>query len=191
MARNKVQFQKVLSLVDFLNSYGTEDDCFDGLHQSRWPSGFICPHCGYDKHFRLTIRKLNQCNRCHSQASLSAGTIFESTKSPLKTWFLGIYIITQDKKNRCSHRKKSCLRDSLKLPILKGVKRTSKPFPNLMPHTKIEASGAGTLNRKQDANVQKKTCNLKKFFPGCNCSAQYAYYFAKSGSSPLNSNSMA
>jgi transposase-like protein len=98
MARNKVQFQKGLSLVDFLNNYGTEDDCFDSLHQSRWPTGFICPHCGYDKYCRLTIRKLSQCNRCHRQTSLTAGTIFESTKLPLKTWFLGIYFITQDKK---------------------------------------------------------------------------------------------
>lgn len=98
MARNKVQFQKGLSLIDFLNDYGTEDDCFDSLHQSRWPNGFICPHCGYDKHCRLTIRKLNQCNRCHRQTSLTAGTIFESTKLPLRTWFLGIYFITQDKK---------------------------------------------------------------------------------------------
>lgn len=98
MARNKVQFQKGLSLVEFMKCYGTEEQCFDALFAWRWPDGFICPHCGYDKGCRLSHRKLQQCHSCHRQTSVTAGTIFESTKLPLATWFLAIYLITQDKK---------------------------------------------------------------------------------------------
>ena len=98
MARNKVQFQKGFSLSEFLIQYGTEDQCFDALYAWRWPDGFLCPHCGHAKCCQLASRKLQQCNRCHHQTSLTAGTIFESTKLALTIWFQGIYLITQDKK---------------------------------------------------------------------------------------------
>ena len=98
MARNRVQFQKGVSLNEFISQYGTEDQCFDALYAWRWPQGFRCPHCGHDKQCQLAHRKLQQCYRCHHQTSLTAGTIFESTKLPLTIWFQGIYLITQDKK---------------------------------------------------------------------------------------------
>lgn len=98
MARNKVQFQKGVSLNEFLSQYGTEEQCFNALYAWRWPDGFVCPNCHHDKFCQLSSRKLQQCNRCHQQTSLTAGTIFESTKLPLTLWFQGIYLITQDKK---------------------------------------------------------------------------------------------
>ena len=87
MARNPVQFQKGISLNAFLSLYGTEDQCFDALYQWRWPNGFVCPHCGHDRCCQLNSRKLQQCNRCHRQTSITAGTIFDSTKLPLTVWF--------------------------------------------------------------------------------------------------------
>ena len=98
MARNPVQFQKGISLNEFLSLYGTDDQCFDALHRWRWPNGFVCPHCGHDRCCQLNSRKLQQCNRCHRQTSITAGTIFESTKLPLTVWFQAIYLMTQDKK---------------------------------------------------------------------------------------------
>ena len=98
MARNPVQFQKGISLNAFLSLYGTEDQCFDALYQWRWPNGFLCPHCGHDRCCQLNSRKLQQCNRCHRQTSITAGTIFDSTKLALTLWFQAIYLMTQDKK---------------------------------------------------------------------------------------------
>ena len=54
MARNPVQFQKGISWNEFLSLYGTEDQCFDALYRWRWPNGFVCPHCGHDRHCQLT-----------------------------------------------------------------------------------------------------------------------------------------
>ena len=71
--------------------------CFDALYQWRWPNGFLCPHCGHDRCCQLNSRKLQQCNRCHRQTSITAGTIFDSTKLPLTVWFQAIFM-TQDKK---------------------------------------------------------------------------------------------
>lgn len=98
MARNQVQFQKGLSLSDFISQYGTEEKCFEVLFAWRWPEGFKCPHCGHHKSCQLSTRKLQQCNKCHHQTSITAGTIFEATKLPLTTWFQAIYLITQSKK---------------------------------------------------------------------------------------------
>jgi len=98
MAENKVQSQKGISLIKYLEIYGTEEQCFDALFEWRWPNGFICPKCGHKESCQLTTRKLQQCNHCHHQTSITAGTIFSSTKLPLSIWFLGLYFITQDKK---------------------------------------------------------------------------------------------
>jgi hypothetical protein len=40
-------------------------------------------------------RKTFQCNACHHQTSLIAGTLFDSTKLALTVWFLAIYLISQ------------------------------------------------------------------------------------------------
>jgi len=98
MARNKIQFQKGISLNEFLQQYGSEDQCFDALYSWRWPKGFECPVCGHDKRCEVSARRLQQCNRCHHQTSIIAGTIFEASKLPLTIWFQGIYLMTQDKK---------------------------------------------------------------------------------------------
>ena len=98
MARNPVQLQKGISLSEFLKLYGTEDQCFDALYRWRWPKGFQCPHCGHDRACQLTNRKLQQCHRCRRQTSVTAGTIFDSTKLALTVWFQAIYLMTQDKR---------------------------------------------------------------------------------------------
>lgn len=98
MAQNKVQFQKGMSLPDFMQKYGTEEQCFDALFAWRWPKGFVCPKCGCSKGCQLNSRKLQQCSACHHQTSITADTVFSATKLPLTTWFLGMYFITQDKK---------------------------------------------------------------------------------------------
>ena len=95
MAMNLVQFQPGISLHEFISKYGTEAQCYKALYNWRWPSGFKCPECGHDRYCTLKTRKLMQCNRCRSQTSVTAKTIFDSTKLPLNKWFLGIYLVSQ------------------------------------------------------------------------------------------------
>ena len=95
MAKNKIQFQEGLSLPRFLATYGTEEQCQQVLFKMRWPQGFRCPKCGHEHCYALQSRKLYQCRRCRFQASLTQGTIFASTKLPLPTWMLAIYLVTQ------------------------------------------------------------------------------------------------
>ena len=100
MARNQVQFQKGLSEAAFDEVYGTEEQCHAALVAWRWPDGFECPDCRGRKHcvVRRGTRRLFQCNACRKQTSVRAGTIFASSKLPLRLWFKTIYQITQSKK---------------------------------------------------------------------------------------------
>lgn len=97
MAKNTVQFQKGLSLTEFIAQYGSDEKCRRILFDMRWPQGFTCPKCGHDRYCQISKRKVYQCNRCQRQTSLTSGTIFDNTKLPLNLWFLGIYLITQSK----------------------------------------------------------------------------------------------
>ena len=98
MARNKIQFQKGLSERQFRASYGTEEQCRAALAAWRWPQGFVCPRCAGRRCCEIKERKLYQCGSCRHQVSLSAGTIFHSTKLELIVWFQAIYLVTQTKK---------------------------------------------------------------------------------------------
>lgn len=99
MSINRIQFQTGMSMPEFLNQFGSEDQCEVALEQSRWPQGFTCPSCGEPRCsvFIVGSHKMFQCRACRHQTSLTAGTLFESTKLPLTTWFLAIYLISQAK----------------------------------------------------------------------------------------------
>jgi transposase-like protein len=97
MTYSPSQFQKGLSMAEFQRRFGTEEKCAEALFASRWPKGFVCPECGSLAYCVLAKRGLYQCNTCHRQTSLTAGTIFHRTKLPLATWFLSMHMLTQGK----------------------------------------------------------------------------------------------
>jgi transposase-like protein len=99
MPMNRVQIQPGLSMPAFLNQFGSEAQCETELEQARWPQGFICPRCGGTGHsvFKVCSHKTFQCKACRHQTSLTAGTLFQSTRLPLTIWFLAIYLISQAK----------------------------------------------------------------------------------------------
>ena len=98
---NRIQFQRGLSLSDFLADYGTEERCATAVESARWPTGFICPKCGNKRHssyLRGNV-KVFQCSICRKQTTLTEDTVFHSTKLPLTKWFQAIYFMTQTKNN--------------------------------------------------------------------------------------------
>lgn len=101
MGINKVQFQKGLSMREFMERYGTEAKCHAAVVALRWPNGFVCPDCGETRHCTFERKGLTywQCSACREQTTLMCGTIFEATKLPLTTWFLAMHLLTQAKNN--------------------------------------------------------------------------------------------
>src|SRR4029453_17207294 len=83
MGRNRVQFQKGLSMAEFIKRYGTEEQCHAALVRMRWPERFVCPACGGTEHSYSNARRIFQCSACRVQTSAKAGTIFHKSKTPL------------------------------------------------------------------------------------------------------------
>ena len=78
--------------------YGTEDQCCcGGRDAGDGRAGFICPSAAESSTASWASAGSIQCNACRRQTSLTAGTIFDSTKVPLTTWFRAMYLITQTK----------------------------------------------------------------------------------------------
>ncbi len=96
MPRYDIQFQKGLSLREFMARFGSEDQCIKAVCKARWPNGFECPECGSNRHCRLS-RGLFQCQDCRKQTSPTAGTMFQGTKLPLTVWFQAMHLLTQGK----------------------------------------------------------------------------------------------
>lgn len=97
MSKNIIQFQKGMSIADFMSKYGTESKCRKEVFNLRWPKGFICPECSNTTYCEIKARHVLQCHHCHNQTSVTSGTIFHSTKVSLVKWFFAMYFLTQSK----------------------------------------------------------------------------------------------
>lgn len=74
------------SIGEFSSWFSTDADCLDYLEWLRWPAGFVCPECNHTGGWRLTDGRL-MCVACASRTSITAGTIFDRTRTPLTVWF--------------------------------------------------------------------------------------------------------
>ena len=83
-------------LAEFEDRFATEAACREYLIKLRWPDGFMCPRCSGRQGW-TTARNLMVCGNCGYQASLTAGTIFQDTRKPLRTWFRAAWWITTQK----------------------------------------------------------------------------------------------
>ena len=101
MGINRVQFQPGLSMSEFIHRYGTEAKCYRALYKWRWPEGFRCPACAgrARSRFRRGDAIYYQCRACRHQTTLTAGTLLEGTKLPLRTWMLAMHLLTSTKTN--------------------------------------------------------------------------------------------
>ncbi len=89
--------QEALSLLQFQKKFGTEKACQKQLLRMRWPEGFKCPHCSHNEASFHSTRRLYQCKSCGYQASLTAGTVFHKTRTPLHKWFWMIWLMGRQK----------------------------------------------------------------------------------------------
>ncbi len=90
-------YEKVEGLAQFMQLFPNEEACRDHLFRRRWPQGFICPRCGYTKCYPISSRDLYQCAACRYQASVTAGTVMEKTRTSLMAWFLLVFLMARSK----------------------------------------------------------------------------------------------
>ncbi len=84
------------TIFEFEERFRTEELCREYLTQIRWPEGFICTRCGHKKAWHMK-RGLYRCQNCDYQVSITAGTIFQDTRKPLRLWFYAMWYITNQK----------------------------------------------------------------------------------------------
>ena len=84
------------TLLEFERRFGTEQACREYLLALRWPEGFRCPRCAAGKGWPLQSGRV-QCAGCGHQVSVTAGTVFQDTRTPLTVWFRAMWWLTSQK----------------------------------------------------------------------------------------------
>jgi transposase-like protein len=84
------------TILELERRFASEEACRDYLFQLRWPDGFACPRCQGDSVWAASRGRF-VCGACRHQTSVTAGTIFQDTRTPLVVWFRAIWYVTSQK----------------------------------------------------------------------------------------------
>jgi len=85
------------TFTEFDSFFADETACRAYLSRLRWPDGFVCPRCGSGVGAWRTARDYLHCRACGGETAIGAGTVFEGTRKPLRTWFLAMWFVTSQK----------------------------------------------------------------------------------------------
>jgi transposase-like protein len=84
------------TLLEFEEWFASEEACREYLRRLRWPEGFRCPRCRGEQAWTMG-RGLAWCRHCNLQTSVTAGTLFQDTRTPLRLWFRAMWSVTTQK----------------------------------------------------------------------------------------------
>ena len=81
----------------FTEWFNTEQSCLSYLEGLRWPQGFVCRACGVVEPAYRSGRARLMCRACQHQSTVTAGTIFDKTRTPLRVWLAAAWYLTNQK----------------------------------------------------------------------------------------------
>lgn len=84
------------TLLELEERFATDEQCRAYLAELRWPEGFVCPNCGGRKGWPAGRGRLI-CAACRHQATVTAGTIFQDRRLPLRLWCRAMWQVTSQK----------------------------------------------------------------------------------------------
>jgi len=84
------------TLQEFDRTFASDEECLRFLETIRWGAEFRCQSCGTNDYWVLSTG-LRRCRACRFKNSVKNGTIFESSRLSLKTWFYSIWWVTEQK----------------------------------------------------------------------------------------------
>ncbi len=82
--------------MEFEKMFQTNQDCLDYLKSIRWPHGFECPICYSSRNWSKNKGRF-ECRDCHTETTVTNGTIFHKTTKPMLLWFRTIWWIVAQK----------------------------------------------------------------------------------------------
>jgi transposase-like protein len=77
----------------FLAWFPDEAACLRYLERLSWPHGFLCPACGQARAPWRGSRQRLVCRECGHQTTVTAGTLFQGTRTPLRQWFAAAWLV--------------------------------------------------------------------------------------------------
>ena len=77
----------------FLAFFPDEAACLRYLERLSWPHGFLCPSCGAARDPWRGSRQRLVCRACGHQTTVTAGTLFQGTRTPLRQWFAAAWLV--------------------------------------------------------------------------------------------------
>lgn len=82
---------------ELLEWFADEQACRQYLVRCHWPDGFECAQCGGKSETWGTGRGYLHCRRCGGEISITAGTSFDRSRMPLRTWFAAMWFVTSQR----------------------------------------------------------------------------------------------
>lgn len=163
----EINFGQFNTLYDFYSAFPNEKTCIDYLEKLLWPNGVVSP---YDKSSKVYRRGdgLYRCKNTGKNFNVRIGTIFESTKLPLRKWFLAIYFIGNYKKGISATQLSKDIDVTLKTAwfLLQKVRRTFYDnIHSIKLHGEVELDETfvGGKNRNRHANKKVKNSQGRSF----------------------------
>jgi transposase-like protein len=86
-----------INLTELTQQFGTDEKCRKALEQLRWKKGAECPRCK-SAATPVANRFQYDCDSCHYQFSVTAGTIFHDSHLSLWKWFIATALLCESKK---------------------------------------------------------------------------------------------
>lgn len=83
--------------AEFLDWFPDDEACREYLEAIRWVEGFVCPSCGEAGVALRASRGRWICRRCGHQCTVTAGTIFDKTRTPLRSWLAAVWYLVSQK----------------------------------------------------------------------------------------------
>ncbi|HWE21491.1 MAG TPA: IS1595 family transposase [Hyphomicrobiaceae bacterium] len=80
--------------TEFERRFATEEDCRAYWIKARWGGKPACARCGSTYVWPVRDGTTFECRDCDHQTSLTAGTLLEKTRKPLKMWFRAVFEIS-------------------------------------------------------------------------------------------------
>lgn len=141
-----------MTLLDIDNVFDTDLKCREVLCRLRWPEGPQCPRCHAGVVELATEKQLFYCKDCDYQFTVTAGTIFNDSHLPLKTWFTATLLLVEARKGFSANQMKRTIGVSYKTAWylchrIRAAMREVGERPMLDGTVEMDETYVGGINR--------------------------------------------
>lgn len=155
------------SLFDLLQVFPTEESCIEYLEKKLWKDGI--PVSPYDPTSKVYKRGdgMYRCKNTGKNFNIRIGTMFEGSKTPLRKWFVAIYLITTHNKGISSVQLAKDISVTQKTAwfMAQRIRENFKMVMNekLDGEVELDETFVGGKNKYRHRNKKVKKCQGRSF----------------------------